>query len=151
MNNIIKKIRHTIIPAVYLILERDNKILMIRRFNTGHEDGKYSLVAGHVDAGETFIQTMVREAAEEAGIQIAPVDLYVVHVLHRLSPVDAEERVDTFFKARAWVGEPKNVEPNKCDDMTWIDYDALPKNTVPWVRFVLEKIKSGIFYSEFGW
>ena len=70
MKNIIKKIRHTIIPAVYLILERDNKILMLRRFNTGYCDGQYSLVAGHVDAGESVTTTMIREAREEANIVV---------------------------------------------------------------------------------
>jgi 8-oxo-dGTP pyrophosphatase MutT (NUDIX family) len=40
-----------ITPASYFILEKDGKVFLARRFNTGYEDGKYSLVAGHLDGG----------------------------------------------------------------------------------------------------
>lgn len=37
--------KHTLIPASYLILKQGNKILLSRRENTGYEDGNYSLVS----------------------------------------------------------------------------------------------------------
>ena len=151
MKNVIKKIRHTIIPAVYLILERDNKILMLRRFNTGYCDGQYSLVAGHVDAGESVTTTMIREAREEANIVVELSGLHMVHMMHRKSSVDAEERIDVFFKATTWQGEIKNCEPHKCDDLGWFAYNQLPKDTIDHVRFALEQSYQGIFFSEFGW
>ena len=43
------KERNKIIPASYAVLIKDNKVLLVRRFNTGYEDGKYSLPAGHVE------------------------------------------------------------------------------------------------------
>jgi len=64
------KERYKITPASYLVLIEDNKILLQRRFNTGYEDGKYSLVAGHVDEGETFTEAIIREVKEEAGITL---------------------------------------------------------------------------------
>ena len=54
------KERHKIIPASYLVLIKNNKILLQIRFNTGYEDGKYSRVAGHVDKGETFTEAIIR-------------------------------------------------------------------------------------------
>ena len=35
--------------CVYLVLERDGKVLLSLRENTGYEDGKWSLVAGHAE------------------------------------------------------------------------------------------------------
>jgi len=43
-----------IVPAAYLVLRDGHNILLLRRFNTGYEDGKYSMIAGHVEDGETF-------------------------------------------------------------------------------------------------
>jgi 8-oxo-dGTP diphosphatase len=48
------------IPASYLILFRDGKILLLKRANTGYEDGNYSVIAGHVEPGENFTQCIIR-------------------------------------------------------------------------------------------
>jgi 8-oxo-dGTP pyrophosphatase MutT (NUDIX family) len=149
-----KKERFKITPASYLILEKDGKVLLARRFNTGYEDGKYSLVAGHLDGGETFRQAMAREAMEEVGIVLAVNDLRVVHTMHRITDfhdVGLRERIDIFIKAQKWKGELKNMEPHKCDDLGWFSIDNLPENTIPYVRHALECIQNNITYSEFGW
>lgn len=143
---------HKNIPASYLIITKGKKVLLLRRFNTGYEDGKYSLIAGHVEKGETFSDCIIREAKEESGISIKNEDLKVVHVLHRNSGLNENnERVDIFFKVEKWEGQIENKEPDKCDDLSWFDIDNLPLNTIPYISHVLENFKQNIFYSEFGW
>ncbi len=143
--------RHKIVPASYLVLIRDNKILLLRRFNTGYEDGKYSMIAGHVDRGETFTQCLIREAEEEAGIVLKPEDLKVIHVMQRNSGTEENnERVDVFFVVEKWSGVPKNKEPHKCDDFSWFDLNEIPDNTIPYIRQAIDCIKNKIFYSEHG-
>lgn len=137
--------RHTLRAAVYLMLIEGNKILLLRRFNTGWKDGNYSLIAGHLDGNETVMQAMVREAQEEGGITIQVEDLNVVHVMHRISDV---EYVDFFLLAEKWDGEPKNIEPNKCDDMQWFPLDDLPSNIVLDVKKGIENYKNGVLFSE---
>lgn len=143
------KERFKLIPTSHLILIKNGKILLSRRFNTGYEDGNYSVVAGHLDGDETFIKAMVREAKEEAGIDIAAKDLEVAHVMHRKSP--PEERIDFFIKTNKWQGEPKIMEPDKCDDLKWFPVDSLPANMIPYIRQAIDKVNKKIFYSEFGW
>ncbi len=146
------KQRHTNIPASYLVLIKNSKILLLRRFNTGYEDGKYSLIAGHVDEGETFTQCIIREAEEEAGISLNSDDLRVVHLMHRNSGLSAEnERMDVFFIASSWKGEITNKEPHKCSDLSWFEIDNLPDNTIPHIKQAIECIKNNIYYSEYGW
>lgn len=146
------KKRHQLIPASYLTLIKDNKVLLLRRFNTGYEDGKYSMIAGHVDKGETFTQCIIREAKEEAGIVLKLEDLEVVHIMQRHShAAENNDRVDVFFIARQWQGEPQNIEAHKCDDLSWFELDYLPDNIISYIRQALEGIKNKIYYSEHGW
>ncbi len=131
-----------------MLFRRGNEILLARRANTGYEDGKYGLVAGHLEAHESITHSGVREAREEAGVSIDPKDLQLKVVMHRRQ---ADERMDFFFEPKKWNGEPKNMEPNKCDDMQWFPIDKLPENTIPYIRQAIECYQKGIFYSEFGW
>jgi 8-oxo-dGTP diphosphatase len=104
--------------AVHLLFIRDENILLLRRFNTGYEDGKYSLVAGHLESGETVTQTAIREAQEEAGVNIASENIRVVQVCHRKSD---DERIDFFVLVEAWDGEIC-----KMHDLSWFPLAELP-------------------------
>ncbi len=134
--------------AVHLLFQQDKQILLLRRFNTGYEDGNYSVVAGHVEAGKSVVQAAIREASEEVRVTIEPADLQVVHVMSRKSE---DERIDFFMAVRGWIGEVGNNEPQKCDELLWAAIDSLPHNIIPYVKYGLEKYQAGIFYSEFGW
>jgi 8-oxo-dGTP diphosphatase len=141
----IKQGRSTLIPTVYLLLRRDNEVLILRRANTGYMDGSYCLVAGHIEAGEPAKDAMAREAEEEAGVIINPDDLRHVHTGHRYN----RDRIDLFFEADKWQGEIVNAEPDKCDDLSWFPLDQLPDTTIPYVRFVLDAISKGATYTEY--
>ncbi|HWA62940.1 MAG TPA: NUDIX domain-containing protein [Caulobacteraceae bacterium] len=140
--------RFKVIPEVHLVLVERGRLLMMRRFNTGYADGQYSLVAGHVDGNETFAAAMAREASEEAGLDIDPAALTLVHAMHKRAE---EERLSLFFRADAWAGEPVNREPHKCDHLGWFPAGEWPANTVPYVAKALGHIAAGRVYSEFGW
>ena len=136
--------------AVHVLLVRDNRILLLRRANTGYEDGNYSVVAGHVDAGERIVETAVREAREEAGIEIAPQDVRIAGVMHRRAD---DERIDFFVTVDGWTGEPRIAEPDKCDELRWFAIDALPDNLIPYVRRAIENTSDGArpWFESYGW
>ena len=134
--------------AVHLLLVEDDRVLMLRRYNTGYEDGNYSVVAGHIDGGEDLKAAMVREVREEAGIEISQSDLEVVGVIHFKG--DAEY-IHFFLKASEWSGEVTNMEPDKCDELRWFGISDLPDNTTPYVRLGIENYRSGIWFGSLGW
>lgn len=133
-----------IVSVVYLLLEKEGKILLLRRANTGYQDGNYSFIAGHVEEGENLLGAIVREAEEEAGIAIEPSTLSLIHVLDR---VKKNGRLCFFFTASTWSGEIQNKEPEKCDDLSWWPIDVLPVNCVPYLPQVITCYKKKQFYS----
>jgi len=140
--------RFSLVSAVHLFLIQNDQVLLLRRRNTGYEDGNYSVVAGHLEGGEEVKAAAVREAREEAGIEIEAGDLEIVGVMHRLSD---DERVDFFVRATVWSGQVSNMEPDRCDDLAMFDMDALPANVIPYVRQALENYRNGIWFDSFGW
>jgi 8-oxo-dGTP diphosphatase len=140
--------RTTFPVTVHLFFFRGSQILLIRRFNTGYADGQYSVPAGHLDGGETVIAAAAREAMEEVGVRIEPLDIEFSSVMHRL---DGEERVDFFVKIRDWAGEPFNAELDKCDEIRWVDVNDLPANTIPYIGQALRNHFQEKKFDEFGW
>jgi 8-oxo-dGTP pyrophosphatase MutT (NUDIX family) len=136
------------IVAVHLWPIKAGKILLSRRYNTGYEDGKYSNIGGHVEKDESVTAAMIRESKEEAGVDILKADLKLAHIMHRN---EGDNRIDFFFQVDNWQGEFSNEEPDKCDELAWYDLNALPINTVPYVRQAIEQYQQHNIYSEFRW
>lgn len=137
--------------AVLAYIEKDGKVLLQKRKNTGWRDGWYGLVAGHVDEGESYTQALCREVKEESGIEVFPEDLEFGHLLLLPAKLADYDRPYVYFKIKSWKGEPFNAEPEKCDDLSWFPKLSLPDNFIPVVKFGMEKMLEGIKYSEFGW
>ena len=137
--------------TVHIIFVRNNEILLMRRANTGYQDGNYGVVAGHIDGGETIYQASIREIKEEVGVDIHADDLCVVGVMHRM---EGDERVDLFLVVEDWSGDLINAEPEKCDEIQWFPVNQLPVNTIPYVRCGIELTRStemGMWFETFGW
>lgn len=141
--------RFTLRAAVYLLLIKDGKVLLLRRFNTAWRNGEYTLIAGHIDGGESVRTALCREAKEEVGITIEASGLQFAHVMHQHDNND--NYIDFYFVAESWKGEPSNCEPEKCDDMQWTSLSDLPENVIPNVKQALTAYAAGEGYSEFGW
>lgn len=134
--------------AVHLFFIQDEQILLLCRANTGYMDGYFSVVAGHIEPGETVLEATIREAGEEAGLGLDPENIEVVQVMQRC---DGDERIDFFVRVHAWEGEIRNKEPEKCDGLEWYPLDALPENTVPYIRQALLNYRQGVWFDSFGW
>lgn len=140
--------RHPLTTDVHLILLDDNRALFGRRQNTGYEDGAYHLPSGHLEAGESVVAALIREAKEEIGISIRPEAVEFAHIMHNSS---SGGRAAFFFTVREWEGEPENREPEKCSELAWYPLDALPGHMIAYCRTALEHIAAGQPFSTYGW
>lgn len=139
-----------LVPAAYLLLlwsrpDAPDEVLLHRRIGTGYYDDHWALVAGHVEPGESALEAAVREASEEVGVRVDPVDLEPLTTLHRTlsggGPV--EQRADFFFATRRWRGEPVVAEPAKNGGLRWAPLDKLPAPVVPHEAEVLTRLHRG--------
>lgn len=141
--------RHQITGDVHLLLRKlDGRVIFGRRQNTGFEDGAYGLPAGHLEAGESVIQALVREAKEEIGVTIVPEHVEFAHIMHSAS---TGGRAAFFFTVLRWSGTPENCEPHKCSELAWFPLDALPDHLIDYVRVALQYIAADKPFSVYGW
>jgi 8-oxo-dGTP diphosphatase len=138
-----------VVPAAYLLLLREGaagtEVLLHLRQGTGYRDGHWAVLAGHVEEGESVLEAAVREAAEEAGVEVALDDLEPLCTVHRTlrggGPID--QRADFFLATRRWAGEPRVTEPAKAAAMGFYPLSALPEACVPHERLVLDCVAAG--------
>ena len=95
--------KHTLIVYVCLLLEKNNKILLLRRANTGWMDGFWHVPGGSLEENESLSQAVVREACEELDIQVDVSHVKLVYVMHL-----NKQTLGFYFAAQEWKGEPKN-------------------------------------------
>jgi 8-oxo-dGTP diphosphatase len=137
--------RFRVVPAAYVIVRRGDEVLLLLRANTGYMDGHWAVPAGHVEHGESAVAAAVRELKEEVGLDVDAADLVPVTAMHRTGgngdPID--ERVDFFFMASTWSGEPRLMEPEKAAGLDWYPLDKLPDPLVPHEARVLGAVADG--------
>jgi ADP-ribose pyrophosphatase YjhB (NUDIX family) len=136
--------------AVNLVFLKDNKVCLLRRYNTGWNDGMYALMGGHVEDGENPIDAAKREAMEEFGVVVNNEDLN-----HLLTCSVYPDHVYLYFGCSNWQGEIKNMEPDQCDDVRFFDIDELPKNMLEVDRqslnYIFKTEEKDSLYQTFGY
>ncbi len=128
-----------------LILEDAGKFLFLKQ--TEKNGGRYSLIGGTIERKEYAAQTLIRESREEAGIDLLPSDLSLVHVLHKR--YKKEHRIVLYFKAFHYEGTPESREKKKFSRVEWHPLNDLPGDVTPTVRHVIDEgLNKGRIYSE---
>jgi 8-oxo-dGTP diphosphatase len=135
--------------AVHLLFYLNGEVLLLKRQNTGFEDGKWSVVAGRMDGGEEVKSAAIREAKEEAGVDIDPKDIDIVGVIHRKNITS--EWIDFYLKVNNWKGMITNAEPHKCEELKWFRLDQLPHQMIDYVRNAVQKNHAVMWFDSVGW
>ena len=85
-----------------------------------------------------FFDCAKREVKEETGLDVE-VDWGAYAAINDIMPNDARHYVIIFMKARYIGGEPKNMEPDKCEGWEWHKWASLPRPLFHGIRKLINQ------------
>lgn len=132
--------------STHLVLESAGKHLLIRRAGSSYFPGYLSLVAGHVEVGETPVEALVREVAEEVGVTLRITDIHFQKVVYRRLP--DRIYVDYFFGTEGLHTTPRIVEHDKITELGYFDVAEHRDEIVPYVFAALNNFEPYLDFDE---
>ncbi len=104
-------------PAIIVLIEKDDRILLAR----GHQfpAGRFGIVAGFVEAGESLEEAVAREVAEEVGVTLRDVRYW------GSQPWPFPHNLMVGFQAR-WAAGEIAIDPGELAEAGWYGLDDLP-------------------------
>ncbi|CAK0862128.1 unnamed protein product [Prorocentrum cordatum] len=111
--------------GVGCILRRpDGKVLLGERLGS-HGAGRMALPGGHLEHGESFEATAIREVAEETGIDITG-EVRHVATTNDIMTQEGKHYVTVFMLADVpQDAEARNLEPHKCKGWSWVSWQDI--------------------------
>jgi len=113
-------LRHVVIDTIVL---NDNKILLVKRVKTLLEGGKWGLVGGYVERGETLEHAVEREVYEETGWRIDKITLLRI-IDNPDRPHEDRQNISFVYFCQAIKHEGE--ADWESDEQKWFDLDSLP-------------------------
>ena len=106
------------------MIVKDKKVLLGYQTRS-YEKPCWAFPGGKVDDGETINQAVIREVKEECGLDVS--DLEFITFFEDIFQNSAHV-ISLVVKANSVQGEPKVLEPEKCKEWKWFDFDYMPKD-----------------------
>jgi 8-oxo-dGTP pyrophosphatase MutT (NUDIX family) len=124
--------RLVLVPGARLVLSRADGMIFLQKRS---DFGKWGLIAGSPEEGESLSDTMVREAMEEAGIKIErPVPFgFSSNPTLETTTYPNGDRCQFFammYACNRFSGEPR-ITDDESLDAKWFDIESLPNNCMP--------------------
>ena len=127
-----------------VLVIKDGKVLMGKRKGS-HGEGEWAWPGGHLEHMESFETCAKREVMEETGMEIENVRFNRIMNLKMYAP---KHYVDIGLLADWKSGEPKVLEPNKCEEWQWFSFDELPSPRFSACDTAIEAYKTGKNYFD---
>ncbi|MBW4439551.1 MAG: GNAT family N-acetyltransferase [Pleurocapsa minor GSE-CHR-MK-17-07R] len=112
------------VPAVGIVIEADDGLVLIRRNHPPHK-GQWALPSGFVEEDEGAEDAAIREAKEETGLDVELVELFGVNSFPEGPPLSG---IMIFYRARVLGGEVKGG-----DDA--LEAKVFPRDALPLLPF----------------
>ena len=106
-----------------VIVNQEGKIFLAKRGKEArNNEGKWEFPGGGVKLRETLEDAIKREIKEEFGINIEPLEIFIVSD----NIIESEQHwVVIGYISKFLEGEPKIFEPHKCTEIGWFALDEI--------------------------
>ncbi len=127
--------------CVGVMIFKDGQILIGKRKSTAsHGPGEYSFPGGHIEANESFKDSIERETLEEAGVKIKNIKFISV------ANIDAYmgyQTILTSFVADWESGELTDFPNENIGEWQWCEIDNLPEPLFVPTQITIDSYKTG--------
>lgn len=110
--------------GVGVIVVRDGKVLMGKRAGS-HGENTWMFLGGYLEFGETIETCARRELKEETGLIMKTIKR--APYTNDMFTHEEKHHITLFVIVTVRDGEPKIMEPDKCLEWRWCDWDNLPE------------------------
>lgn len=127
--------------GVCVLITKNNKILLGKRKGS-HGDGTWSTPGGHLEFFEKIKECAIREVKEETDMDIEISEDEIFTITNDFFEKENKHYITLYLKAKT-DQEPKNMEPEKCEEWKWFSLDEFPENLfVPIQNLLKQKERS---------
>jgi len=118
------------------ILDKEGRILLLRRNKAAGKDWEWQFPGGGVEFGETLVECAIREAKEETDLDIKNPEIFIA--------LDSEiteksHWVGIGLKTTEYTGTLKVTEPHNFTDCRFFEFDNLPDNIyIPSFKMIMK-------------
>jgi ADP-ribose pyrophosphatase YjhB (NUDIX family) len=114
-------LRHAVVDI--LVLNDKQEILLAKRAARLLEGGKWAVIGGYVDPGETLAEAAAREIMEETGWTIRDLQLFRIN---DNPDRPREDRQNISFIYTCQAVERTGTPDDESEDLQWFKLDAIP-------------------------
>lgn len=114
--------------GVGVLLFNEDRQLLLGLRKSKHGENSWSPPGGHLEYGESFAATAVREVKEETGIDIDSSSISVCGVTNDFFSDSGKHYITVLVRAGHFLGDPKVMEPDKCHQWQWFGKENMPDN-----------------------
>ncbi len=137
--NIIKMERPLV--GLSVIVMKEDKVLLGKRKGS-HGAGTWAFPGGHIELFEELENCAYREVKEETGLtreNIHLIDKYPVAATNDFFKSENKHYITLFMRAKYVSGEPRRMEPDKCEEWDWFYRNDIPSPLFTPVRNLIEQ------------
>ena len=127
-----------VFTASAAIIEKDNKILLVKEGQAGADTGMWNQPGGWIEIGESPIETVIHEVKDETGLEFEPTALLGIYSLQKQKKKSSNFiQFEKFvFKGKVVGGDIDNRDKKEISEVRWFskeEIEAMGKNQLRYI------------------